>query len=121
MKIRLALLTVAIGLSACTSNPDIGKLSMSQLEKYRAMEAVEGTVAEPHFILGRVKGLSCHRNGHEKKLVTPHEAIEGTKLRAALLDADSVINLICRQNRGTDWANNCWGSIVCFGDAIRYR
>jgi uncharacterized protein YbjQ (UPF0145 family) len=42
------------------------------------------------------------------------------KLRAALLDADAVVNVLCNTS-SVDWVNNCWSSIICAGDAIRYK
>lgn len=85
------------------------------------MEVVHGSITRSHTILGAVKGLSCHRNAYQRQQQTEAEAIEGVKLRAASLDADAVINLVCQTNSGTDWVNNCWSSIVCVGDAVRYK
>lgn len=84
------------------------------------MEVLRGPTSRPHTVLGPVKGLSCHRNAYQRQLLTEAEAIEGVKLRAALLDADAVINTVCQVNSGTDWVNNCWSSIVCAADAVRY-
>lgn len=45
--------------------------------------------------------------------------MEGVKINAVLMDADAVINTAC-QNNGVDWGNNCWSSIVCVGEAIKF-
>lgn len=115
----LALLAITL-LGACASNPDVGSLTSSQRAKLASIEIVRGPVPQPHTIVRSVKGLACHRNAYQEQLLTEEEAIEGVKLKAALLDADAVANLACQRNSGTDWANNCWASIVCVGDAIRY-
>ncbi|HNW00594.1 MAG TPA: hypothetical protein PKH04_00865 [Burkholderiaceae bacterium] len=115
----LALLASAF-LVACASNPDVGSLSSSQRAKLASMEIIRGPVSQPHTIIGSVKGLSCHRNAYQQQLLTEDEAIEGVKLKAALLDVHAVANVACQRNSGTDWTNNCWASIVCVGDAIRY-
>lgn len=117
----LLVFIISVGLSACASNPDVGALSSSQRSAYSSMKVYEGPISQPHVILGQVKGLSCHRNAYKSQLLTSDEAIEGVKLRAALLDADAVANMVCQKNSGTDWANNCWASIVCVGDAVKYK
>ena len=108
-------------LFGCATNPDVGSLSSAQRAKISSMEVLRGPTSRPYTTLGTVKGLSCHRNAYQQQLLTETEAIEGVKLRAALLDADAVINTICQVNSGTDWVNNCWSSIVCAGDAVRYK
>jgi uncharacterized protein YbjQ (UPF0145 family) len=102
--------------TGCATNPDVGTLSSDQRARVASMEVVHGPTTRAYTILGAVKGLSCHRNAYQGQHLTEAEAIEGVKLRAALLDADAVVNLVCQANSGADWANNCWSSIVCVGD-----
>ncbi|MGH8588336.1 MAG: Rcs stress response system protein RcsF [Gammaproteobacteria bacterium] len=108
-------------LFGCATNPDVGSLSSSQRAKVASMDVLRGPTSRPYTILGTVKGLSCHRNAYQRQLLTEAEAIEGIKLQAALLEAEAVINTVCQMNSGTDWINNCWSSIVCAGDAVRYK
>ncbi len=117
--LRAAILisTLMVG---CATNPDVGSLSSSQRVKMISMEVLRGPTSRPHTVLGSVKGLSCHRNAYQTQLLTEKEALEGVKLKAALLNADAAVNVACQRNSGTDWLNNCWASIVCVGDAIRY-
>lgn len=114
------LLTLAF-LAGCATNPDVGALTSDQRARVASMEVVRGPTTRLHTILGAVKGLSCHRNAYQRQQLTEAEAIEGVKLRAASLNADAVINLVCQVNSGADWVNNCWSSIVCVGDAVRYK
>ena len=107
--------------TGCATNPDVGNLSSDQRARIASMELLRGPTTRPHAILGAVKGLSCHRNAYQRQQLTEAEALEGVKLRAASLDADAVINLVCQVNSGADWVNNCWSSIVCVGDAVRYN
>lgn len=111
--------TLCIG--GCATNPDVGSLSSSQRAKMASMELFRGAASRPHTILGAVKGLSCHRNAYQGQLLTEDEALEGVKLQAALLDADAAANVVCQRHSGADWVNNCWASIVCAADAIRYN
>lgn len=116
--IIIILLQVVIG---CASNPSINSLSPEQRARLNTIQIIKGGVDRPYKILGTVKGLSCHRNAYQTQLLTEDEAIEGIRLKAALLGADAVINTVCQINSGTDWVNNCWSSIVCVGDAIKYE
>lgn len=114
----LFLVTISTG---CATNPDVGSLSSVQRARIGSMEILHGPTTRSHILLGAVKGLSCHRNAYQRQQLTEAEAIEGVKLRAAALDADAVVNLVCQANSGADWVNNCWSSIVCVGDAVRYN
>ncbi|WP_319409597.1 Rcs stress response system protein RcsF [uncultured Desulfosarcina sp.] len=105
----------------CASNPSISSLKPEQRARLNTIQVYKLGVDKPYKIIGTVKGLSCHRNAYQKQLLTEEEAIEGVKLEAAILGADAVINVACQVNSGTDWVNNCWSSIVCVGDAIKYE
>ena len=119
--LRIIAVLAALAISGCASNPDVGSLSGDQRARFSSMEVLRGPTTRSHTILGSVKGLSCHRNAYQRQQLTEGEAIEGVKLRAALLDADAVVNVVCQTNSGADWVNNCWSSIVCVGDAVRYK
>jgi uncharacterized protein YbjQ (UPF0145 family) len=119
--LRFLFLSLIITTTSCTTNPDVGTLTGAQRARVASMEIVRGPTTRLHTVLGTVKGLSCHRNAHQQQQLTESEAIEGVKLRAALLDADAVVNLVCQVQSGTDWVNNCWSSVVCVGDAVSYK
>ena len=70
--------------------------------------------------MGTVKGLSCHRNQYQVANTTDAEALQGIRINAAKLGADAVINTFCQTNSTIDWRNNCWASITCVGEAIRF-
>jgi uncharacterized protein YbjQ (UPF0145 family) len=53
--------------------------------------------------------------------VSDAEALEGVKIKAVKRGADAVINLVCQKNSDTDWRNNCWASVKCIGDAVRFK
>ncbi len=118
------ILFLAVILTGCTSNPDIGSLTskqrefLSTLEIYKSNPPIENG---KYKIIGEVKGLSCHRNAYKSmQILSEDEAMQGVKMNAAKLHADAVINTFCQTNSGTDWVNNCFASIVCAGDAIKY-
>ncbi len=72
-------------------------------------------------MLGTVEGLSCHRDRYSTYDIGYEEAMEGVRLQAATLEADAVVNVVCQKNSGTDWRNNCFGSVKCIGDAVQFR
>ena len=117
----VAALVLALAVSGCVSpvvGPAVESLSIDQRAKVRSLEVLRGRITRSYTILGSVKGLSCANN--PKQQISEEEAIERVKLRAALLDADGVINLVCRTWH-FDWEDNCLSSIICAGDAIRYK
>ncbi len=69
------------------------------------MEVVSRSTSRPHTVLGVVKGISCHRNAYQSRLLTSDEAMEGVKLQAAQLQADAVINVACQKKSEVDWGN----------------
>ena len=121
LRFRIILMLFLLVLtSGCASNPSINSLSAEQRARLTSIQVLKGGVDKPYKVLGNAKGLSCHRNAYQKQMLTEDEAIEGVRLEAALLGADAVINTACQVNSGTDWVNNCWSSIKCVGDAVKY-
>lgn len=103
----------------CASGPDLEGLSSTQRSKFEAMEVFRGPAPRPHTVIQPVKSFAClkayqHESMHEEG------TIQGLKLKAARLDADAVSNAACQTRSGAEW-NDCWSSIVCTGDAIRYK
>ncbi|MCG8094895.1 MAG: hypothetical protein JAZ17_14950 [Candidatus Thiodiazotropha endolucinida] len=119
-RIFLVLLPILFSLQACQTNPSINSLTSEQRAQVVNMDLYKSDVSKPREVLGPVKGLSCQRNAYARHIVSEEEAIEGVKIRAAQLNADAVINILCQKNTSTDWENNCWSSVVCIGDAIKY-
>lgn len=114
-------LLVPLLLTCCASNPSIDSLSSEQRARYVQMEVFNASTSRPHTILRIVKGISCNRNAYQARLLSSEEAMEGVKLQAAQLQADAVINVACQNRSEADWGNNCWASIVCVGDAVKFK
>jgi hypothetical protein len=114
---------VAIGLanSGCMSNPRIEDLSPQERAKLSSIAVLDGRPERSFNVVGTVTGLSCNRNKYQAPDVSDQEAREGLKLKAAQMDADAVINTFCQKSSDTDWRNNCWSSVKCVGDAVRFE
>lgn len=120
MKFKINLFIVAcLFLTGCAANPSINTLTGEQRARLNTIQVATGGIEKPFKTLGKAEGLSCHRNAHAPRSTSETEAMQGVRINAVLMDADAVINVAC-QNNGVDWGNNCWSSIVCIGDAIKF-
>lgn len=121
MRKTTGLFFLAWAISGCATNPRIESFNAAQRAKLATIEAYERDANRPYDLLGTVSGLSCNRNKYQAQDISYDEAIQGVKMQAVLLGGDAVINTFCQKNSDTDWINNCWASIKCIGDAIRYK
>ena len=104
------------------SSKEMESLTTAQRVRLSAMKvymSYEEPPDRPYKVIARVRGISCVLNRKAYQQATDEEATHVLKVRAALLNADAVINADCNASSGTDWVNNCWSSVVCVGDAIQ--
>ncbi len=107
-------------IAGCDTTPRRGILSEAQFAKLESMETLIGPALRAHTVLGAVEGLSCKSSMYTANHTTEGAALDGLKIRAVLLDADAAANVVCQENSGPVLAHNCWASVVCVGDAVRY-
>jgi hypothetical protein len=105
---------------SCTTNPRIEKLTSSQRAQLNSLVVLKGDSDIPYTVIGTVDGLSCNRNKYQKQDISDEEAMQGIRIKAVKLNADAVINVYCQTNSDMDWTNNCWASVKCIGDAVKY-
>ena len=105
---------------SCTTNPRIENLTSSQRAQLNSLVVLKGDSDIPYTVIGTVDGLSCNRNAYQKQDISDEEAMQGIRIKAVNLNADAVINVYCQTNSDMDWKNNCWASIKCIGDAVKY-
>ena len=73
--------------------------------------------ARKYTILSEVVGRSCARQlGSDPSMEAAREEL---KIKAAQLNADAITNVLCKEG-GIDMANNCWKSVECRGDAVKW-
>ena len=118
---KIIILSLSLLMTACMANPRIETMNSAQRAKLNKIEVYKTEIERPYEIIGEVDGLSCNRNKYQAQDVSYDEALQGIKLKAVMLDADAVINTFCQKNSDTDWTNNCWASVKCIGDAIKYK
>jgi len=117
--LQMATLSIAVGLSSCAAGPRIDDLSSAERARISQIQIFKGSADKPVRPLGEVSGLSCQKYKDQPHEVTEAEALEGLRIRAAVLGADAVVNTACQRKSEADWTNNCWASVKCIGDAAK--
>jgi RcsF-like lipoprotein len=111
--------SVAVGvlsLSACAPTMNITADMRRQAAATQILTS-EQVGARKYSILGEVVGRSCARqSGSDPSMDAAREEL---KIKAAGVSADAVANVLCKEG-GIDMVHNCWKSIECRGDAIRW-
>ncbi|GMQ46716.1 hypothetical protein [Vibrio sp. 10N] len=118
---RVAFFYLSLSLVGCASNVRVENLTGEQRAKAASMKVYEGAPKQKFETIKTVTGLSCNRNKYQEQDISDHEAVEGLKIEAALVGADAVIYTFCQTNSDTDWINNCWASVKCVGDAVKFN
>lgn len=72
-----------------------------------------------YSVINFVEGISC-KNKTWDPAATKTDAINQTKYWAYELGADALINVHCDHPRGTTTTYNCWESITCTAQAIKF-
>ena len=121
-KIRgiVAVVACAALITSCGSLPGSKRLTDLQMEKATAMVVLFGASPRPGMVIGMVRGDGCQKSVYDERVKSENEAMKGLKAAAAGVDADAVINAVCRDQE-IDWFSNCWGLISCAGQAFRYE
>lgn len=118
---RITPFVASVFLIGCMSNPRIENLSSADRARMASIQIFKGEPERDYQIIRPVSGLSCNRNKYQAQDISDAEALQGVKINAVRLRADAVINTFCQTNSDTDWRNNCWASVKCIGDAVRYK
>ena len=71
-------------------------------------------------IINIVEGISC-KNKVWDHAATKTNAINQSKYWAYEMGADALLNIQCEQPRGTTTSYNCWESITCTAQAIKFE
>lgn len=78
---------------------------------------VDEIPVESYVVLGRERGLSCDQDIFWGK-VSKDEAMEHLKIRAAMVRAEALTNVVCEYKKAIDVESQCLRAWVCVGDAI---
>jgi len=73
-----------------------------------------------YTIISMVEGISC-KNKTWDPPATKIDAVNQTKYWAYEMGADALLNIQCEFPRGTTTTYNCWESITCTAQAIKFE
>ena len=115
---NLILISILV-LSGCAGLGQVERvadLSVEQLRQVNNIQFYESDKNLRYTTLGRIKGISCKGSafsGGARK----EAAMMQLKIKAVKIGANAVLYPTCSHDVSVDWANNCWESWVCIGEA----
>ena len=120
---NLIVITVLL-LTGCGAMVPVVKQDEMSAEQKRLVNAVEifnqaQLVDRKYKIITIVEGISC-KNKMWDHAATKLDSIFQVKHWALQSGADGIANLQCDQPRGTTVTYNCWESITCTAEAIKF-
>ncbi len=112
-------------ISGCGSFVPVVKMENLSVEQRRAVNDVPifnqtQVMDKKYKIMNIVEGISC-KNKIWDHAATKSDAIFQAKYWAHQMSADGISNLQCDSPRGTTTTYNCWESITCTAEAIKFE
>lgn len=111
----------------CGCGPQVPVVKMDELnaETKRAVDNVtiyneQQLSGKDYSIINIVEGISC-KNKTWDPAATKTDAIFQARYWALQIGADGITNIQCDQPRGTTTTYNCWESITCTAEAIKFK
>jgi hypothetical protein len=125
MRVSLLLSALLILVSCVGPRVPVKKIDELPLEERRAVLGLpiynESQLAGKEYtVINLVEGISC-KNKTWDPAATKTDAINQVKYWAREQGAEGVMNLQCDLPRGTTTSYNCWESITCTGQAIKFN
>ena len=122
---RAMLLVSFVLLSGCGAMVPTVSMEKMPIDQRRAVNDVEiynqsQLVGKEYKILMIVEGISC-KNKIWDHAATKTDAIFQAKHWAREAGADAVTSIQCDHPRGTTTTYNCWESITCTAEAIKFK
>lgn len=112
-------------LAGCGAMVPVVKMEDIPAEQRRAVN--EMVIYNQTQLIGRkfkvmdiVEGISC-KNKVWDHAATKSDAIFQARYWARQMGADGITNLQCDRPRGTTITYNCWESITCTAEAIKFE
>lgn len=103
----------------------VAKIDELPIEERRAVLGLpiynESQLAGKEYtVISLVEGISC-KNKTWDPAATKTDAVNQAKYWAREQRAEGIMNLQCDVPRGTTSSYNCWESITCTGQAIKFN
>lgn len=109
------------GCSAFIPQANMDDLSLDDRRKVQSMPIYnEAQLKDKKYkILNVVEGISC-KNKLWNRPATKTNSILQSKYWAYMMGADAILNIQCEKPRKTKTTYNCWESITCTAQAIKF-
>lgn len=125
MRASLLLFALLILVGCVGPRVPVKKIDELPLEERRAVLGLpiyneSQLVGKEYTVINLVEGISC-KNKTWDPAATKTDAINQAKYWAREQGAQGVMNLQCDLPRGTTTSYNCWESITCTGQAIKFN
>jgi hypothetical protein len=125
IKKQIILWLVATLLTGCGAMVPVVKVEEFSPEQRRAVADVAiynqtQLIGRKFKVINIVEGISC-KNKVWDHAATKSDAIFQARYWAQQMGADGVANLQCDHPRGTTTTYNCWESITCTAEAIKFE
>lgn len=111
--------------SGCGAMVPVVKMEDIPAEQRRAVNEVAiynqmQLIGKKFKVINIVEGISC-KNKVWDHAATKSDAILQARYWAQQMGADGIANLQCDHPRGTTTTYNCWESVTCTAEAIKFE
>ena len=115
---KLLVVVLLLSLNACISGPPV--LSAQQSQKLSSLQVfkVGETPTKKYVTLKELSAIDCSAAPAGGRVWgDDNKALAGLKAKAAVLDADAIVNASCG---AAPLMNNCWVAQKCDGVAVKW-
>lgn len=111
--------------SGCGAMVPVVKMEDIPVEQRRAVNEIAiynqtQLIGRKFKVINIVEGISC-KNKLWDHAATKSDAIFQARYWAQQMGADGIANLQCDNPRGTTTTYNCWESVTCTAEAIKFE
>ena len=116
----LCLISLLVGCGATGKQIDVRQLEAEQIRTYVHLRFLDKKELKgvDYERLGTVEGTSCLDSTRTGRVASKGDARDQLKVRAARLQADGVVNVLCEHHPASIFSD-CQSAWTCVGEAIR--
>ena len=120
--LTLTLTLIVVGCGAMVPTIKHDEMPVEQRRAVNALEIYNTTqlIGRNYAIITIVEGISC-KNKVWDHAATKTDALFQAKHWAREAGADAITNIQCDSPRGTTVTYNCWESVTCTAEAIKFK
>jgi hypothetical protein len=96
----------------------IDPTTVGDLRRQVPLYTENGVQGREYAIIQPLSAISC-KNMLWAPSPTQNDATDQLRVKAARLDGNGLLNVMCEAPSGTSLITNCWSSLTCHGAAIQ--